>query len=468
MNQTVPVARPTNAMPMFQTDMVRLLPALALALFASACTAQPGPSAVTEAAAGSKSSAGPGVFNVRTFGATGDGRTVDTEAIQKALDACAKAGGGTVLFPSGTYLSKPITLGNRTTMRLESGAVLKATDNFGDFLRRGLTWTDWSAITNNNQFVPFINGRNLTNAGIVGEGTIDGSGAKWWEPAEEARRRRSGFTLPRPNLIVLTGCKNLRMSGVKLINAPKFHFVPTDSEDIVIEDVTILAPERAANTDGIDPSRCRNVLITRCTIDTGDDNIAIKSGRRIEGREFACENIIVTDCHFLHGHGVSIGAETVGGVRNLVVKNCRFEGTENGIRIKSRRDRGGLIQDILYQDLTMTDVYPAISIAAYYQDSSQSKFPTNDTPQAITDTTPFFRNIRIVNLKATSTKNAGLIVGLPEALVTNVFLEDVRITAETGLTIGNAKGIQFKRVNVRVRQGLPVSMHNAEVEWLQQ
>jgi polygalacturonase len=441
---------------MVKADFVRLLTAFALGLLVPACFAQP------------KSSADGSVFNVRTFGAAGDGQTLDTEAIQKALDACAKAGGGTVLFPKGTYLSKPITLGNRTTMRLDKGAVLKATDNFGDFLRRGLTWTDWSAITNNAQFVPFINGRNLTNAGIVGDGTIDGSGAKWWEPAEDARRKKSGYTLPRPNLIVLTGCKNLRMSGVTLINSPKFHFVPTDSEDIVIEDVTIIAPEGAANTDGIDPSRCRNVLITRCMIDTGDDNIAIKSGRKMEGREFACENITVTDCVFRHGHGLSIGAETVGGVRNLVVKKCKFEGTENGIRIKSRRDRGGLIQDITYQDLTMTDVYPAISIAAYYQDSSQSKFPTNDPPQAITETTPFIRNIHIRNLKATSTKNAGLIVGLPEAMVTNVVLQDVTITAQTGLTVGNATGIQFKNVRVKVNEGPPVFMHKAEIDYVQE
>src|SRR6185295_2595266 len=158
----------------------------------------------------------------------------------------------------------------------------------------------------------------------------------------------------------LNRCKNLRLSGITLINSPKFHFVPTECDDVTVEDVTIFAPERAANTDGIDPSRCRNVTITRCTIDTGDDNIAIKSGRKVEGREFACENITVTDCVFLHGHGVTIGAETVGGVRNLVVKNSRFDGTENCIRIKSRRDRGGLIQDIVFTDLTMTNVYPAI------------------------------------------------------------------------------------------------------------
>jgi polygalacturonase len=251
-----------------------------------------------------------------------------------------------------------------------------------------------------------------------------------------------------------------------LINSPKFHFVPTDCEDVLVEDVTIVSPATAANTDGIDPSRCVNVTITNCTIDTGDDNIAIKSGEKVPGREFACENIVVTGCLFLHGHGVSIGAETVGGVRGLVVKNCRFGNTENGIRIKSRRDRGGVVQDITYADLIMTNVFPAISIAAYYQDSSQAKVPTDDPPQPITATTPFFRNITISNLTATSTKNAGLIVGLPESGVTNVVLENVRITAETGLTVVNASGVRFKNVRVEVKNGEPFILSNAQVEGL--
>ncbi len=401
-------------------------------------------------------------YDVREFGAQGDGRTLDTAAIQKALDACGQTG-GTVKFPPGDYLSKPLTLRTRTTVLLEAGATLLASTNQADFMK---TPGNWLEAKSGGDFNPFIGGKNLTDVTITGQGTIDGNGSVWWEEAEKARRKVSGFTLPRPNLIVLNDCKNLRMSGIRLINSPKFHFVPTDCEDVVIDGITILAPVHAANTDGIDPSRCRNVTITRCTIDTGDDNIAVKSGRKVEGREFACENITVTDCVFLHGHGVSIGAEVVGGVRNFVVKNCRFDGTENGIRIKSRRDRGGRVEDIVYSDLTMTNVFPAISIAAYYQDSSQSKFPVDDPAQPVTATTPMFRNIRISNLTAASTKNAGLLVGLPESLVSEVVLENVRITAETGFTIGNAKGIQLKNVKVEVRQGEPFILHNAEVAGL--
>lgn len=404
--------------------------------------------------------------NVRDFGAKGDGTTLDTAAIQKALDTCGKAGGGSVVFPPGTYLSKSLVLRAHTTVVLESNAVLKATDEPKDYLPADVTWDEILAGTKKGPFTPFIGGKDLTDVTISGKGTIDGSGAKWWVPAEEARKKVSGYTLPRPNLIVLNRCKNVRLSGIKLLNSPKFHFVPTECEDVTVEDVTVLAPAGAANTDGIDPSACRNVKITRCTMDVGDDNIAIKAGKKVEGREFASENIEVTDCTFLHGHGMSIGSETPGGVHNVTVKNCRFDGTENGLRIKSRRERGGVVQDITYSDIVMTNVYPALSFACYYQDSSQLNVLTNDPPQAVTENTPKFRNIHISNLTAHSTRNAGLIVGLPESVVTNFFLENVKITADTGLTIVNARGVQLKNVEVKVSRGEPFATYNAEVQGL--
>ena len=273
--------------------------------------------------------------------------------------------------------------------------------------------------------------------------------------------------LPRPDLVVLDNCKNVHLAGVKLINSPRSHLVLNNCEEVVIEGVTVRSPAGAPNTDGIDPVNCRNVTITRCTVDTGDDNIAIKSSKKVEGREFGCENITITDCDFLHGHGMSIGSATVGGVHHVVVKNCRFENTDNGLRIKSGRDRGGLVEDISYSDITMKNVHPAISIVCYYQYSTNDKYPKEDPAQPMTETTPIFRNIKISNVTATVTRDAGLIVGLPESLVSNVVLDNVRITAETGMVIRNAKGIQFKNSTISVKAGPLFSAENAEVEGLE-
>jgi hypothetical protein len=242
----------------------------------------------------------------------------------------------------------------------------------------------------------------------------------------------------------------------------KFALVPTECENVWIEGVKILAPERAANTDAIDPSLSRNVTVTNCFIDVGDDNIAIKAGKKVAGREFACENITIVDCVFKHGHGMSIGSETVGGVRNVTVRNVTFEDTDNGIRIKSDRKRGGPVENLLCENITMKNVRGAITITSYYP-----KIPTNDVAQAVTETTPRYRNITIRNLTATSTKSAGVIVGLPESGIENVLLENVTITAaQAGLEVRHAKGVEFRNVKITAQQGAPVIVREADVTGL--
>ena len=401
-------------------------------------------------------------FEVRQFGAKGDGKTLDTAALQKALDECGQAGGGVVRIPAGTYLSQPLEMRSKTTLLLEEGATLKATDDPKDYLPANVKWEDILAGRSKGPFTNFLSGKKLEDVTITGKGTIDGSGARWWEPAEEARRKVSGYTLPRPNLVRLLGCKNVKVTGITLQNSPKFHLVPEDCEDVLIEGVTILAPEGAANTDAIDPSVCRRVKITKCLIDVGDDNVAIKSGKKVPGREYACEDITITDCVFKHGHGMSIGSETRGGVRNVTVRHCQFEGTENGIRIKSDRGRGGLVDNIVYEDLTMKDVVGAITITSYYP-----KIPATDSAQPVTAETPKYQNIRIANLKASSTKSAGVIVGLPESQMRNVTLENVEIAAaKAGLTIRNAGGVRLKNVSVTAKEGPPFVVQDAEVEGL--
>jgi polygalacturonase len=390
---------------------------------------------------------GQAVFNVREAGATGDGTTLDTEAIQKSLDDCGKAGGGTVLLPAGTYLSKPLVIRSKTTLRLEQGATLKATDDPADYARQD----------GSGKFNDYLTGKGLEDVTIEGPGVIDGSGERWWIPAEEARQKKSGYTLPRPNLIVLTRVKNLVVRNITIQNAPKFHFVPTECDGVLVENATFLAPERAPNTDAIDPSRCRNVAITGCLIDVGDDNVAVKSGKRVDGREFACEGLTITNCTFKHGHGVSIGSETVGGVKDVVVRNCTFEDTDNGIRIKSDRTRGGTVENLLYENITMKNVRGAITLTSYYP-----KIPATDSAQPMTETTPAYKNITIRNLKATSTKNAGVIVGLPESPIENVLLENVQIAADgAGLEIRHVRGIELVDVTIVPQKGPPLIVNDA-------
>jgi len=417
----------------------------------------------------SSSGANSKVFNVRDFGAVGDGATLDTKAIQQALDACGKAGGGAVLLPPGKYLSQRLTLSSETTVQIEPGATLLADTNQDEYLKAP---GDWLKARSSGDFNPFISGKKLTDITFTGGGIIDGNGSAWWGEAEKAREIKPGYTLPRPNLIGLERCKNVRLENITLENSPKFHFVPADCDNVVVSNVTILAPAHAANTDAIDPSG-HHILITHCKIDVGDDDVAIKAGKMQPPGQFESEDITITDCTILHGHGISIGSETLGGVRNVTVRNCTFENTENGLRIKSQRGKGGLVENIHYRDITMKNVNPAITLTCYYMNNSagdtrQPSAPKQDVAGLVNSKTPVFRDIYISNLTATCQKGAGVITGLPESGISNVVLENVRISAVKGLKITNAKDIQFKDVQVTTREGPPFILDNAQVEGLPQ
>ncbi|MGB8225280.1 MAG: glycosyl hydrolase family 28 protein, partial [Sedimentisphaerales bacterium] len=410
------------------------------------------PVADTNAAAAEK------VFDVRQFGAKGDGKTLDTEAIQKALDECGKAGSGIVRLTTGTYLSKPIFLRSNITFRLDEGAILKATDEPNDFVN--------TENKSSKDPLGFVNGNTLTNITIEGKGTIDGSGAKWWEPVRQAKKAKQPEPRKRPRMVVLNNCVCVRIKDVTLTNSPSFHLVPRDCEDVDIVRVTIIAPEDAPNTDAIDPSSSRYVQISDCVIDAGDDNIAIKSSHEDPAHPNAAnEYINIFNCKFLHGHGMSIGSNAVGGVRNMTVKNCTFENTVSGIRIKSARDRGGIVENASYSDITMKNVKIPINITAYYPKVPKD---SEDTAQPVTNRTPIYRNILIKNLTATSFRSAGLIVGLPEAPISDVTLENVHITAPKGLTVRNAKVI-LKNVKIETQEGPPFILESgAAVEGLEQ
>jgi polygalacturonase len=397
--------------------------------------------------------------NVRELGAAGDGKIFDTAAIQKALDAC-KESGGTVEFPPGNYLSQPLKIYSKTVFKLDAGATLFTSTNPADFIKSP---GDWLAAKSSGEFNAFIGGKDLSDVTFTGGGTIDGNGFVWWPEAEKARQKKSGYTLPRPNLIFIERSKNLRFENLTLQNSPKFHLVPSDCDGVVISNVTFLAPEHAANTDAMDPSGHR-YLITKCKVDVGDDNIAIKAGKK-SGGGFQSEDFTITDCTFLHGHGMSIGSETAGGVRNVTVRNCTFEDTENGIRIKSDTRRGGIVENIVCDNITMKNVNLAITLTCVYQGTSAGdKKPDEMQTNSVSGgNIPVYRNIRISNLTATCPKAAGLILGLPEGCISNVVLENVKITAAKPFAISNAKGVRLKNVSVTVPKGEPFKLENAEV-----
>jgi polygalacturonase len=405
-------------------------------------------------------------FPITAFGALGDGKTMNTDAFRAAIQACAKAGGGRVIVPAGTFVTGPIALASHMALVLEKGAVIQASDRFSDFgLPDPLPTVQFEIDSLKRKIQPLISGSKLEDVAILGEGAIDGAGAVWWaksdkaaeramrplapaqssKPSESAPPSDKPLYVPRPHLVVLRDCARVHMQGVTLRNSPMFHFVPGRCHDVLVEDVTIHSPADSPNTDGIDPANCRDVVIRRCTIDTGDDNIALKAG---SGGGFPTENVLVSDCKFLHGHGVSIGSEVQTGVRHFLVERCAFENTVTALRIKSDRTRGGVVEDVTYRDITMKNVGMAISIFLFY-DNKQNALAPDMKP--VTADTPIIRSIHYLNISCEgTTRKAGEFVGLPESLISDVTLEHVRITgAVGGLMKQDVKDLRLIDVNVQ-------------------
>ena len=375
------------------------------------------------------------VCDVREYGAKGDGTTKDTPAIQKAIDACAaKKAGGTVKLSGGTFLSGPIVLKSNITLEVEKGATLKGSPDHADYPAK----TEFRG----PGYQAFVSAVNAENIVITGGGVIDGNGQSWWD---EMRRQRAqgivdngilGSSHSRPRGVVFDHCKHVRMEDITVQNAAMWQIVPYYTDGVVIRNVTILAPEHSPNTDAIDPFASSNVLIDHVTADVGDDDVAIKSGMiNSPGPDSPSKNIEIRDCTFKHGHGLSIGSEIAGGAQNIHAERITFEGTDNGVRIKANRDRGADVSGIVFKDLTMTNVKTAILVSEYYP----KVFPEGEVASApITRLTPLFHDITIENVKATGSKTAGVIVGLPEAPVKNITLRNVHIEAESGMRIAYA------------------------------
>jgi polygalacturonase len=394
----------------------------------------------------------PAVFNITSYGAIGDGVATNTSAIQAAIDAASAKGGGIVEMPAGVYLSGPIRLASQINLRLDDGATLEM-----------LPFSKYPGGTRNPD--TFISGSGLHDVAISGSGTIDGQGSPWW-PYARVRSAR------RPRMIALASCDRLLIETVTLKNSPMFHIaISGKSTNVTVRGVTIRAP---ASTDPVDPSHntdaCdvsgRNILIEDCDVSVGDD-------------DFTCggntSDVLITNCTYGYGHGVSIGSPTAGGVSNLTVINCTFNNTEVGIRIKSDRDRGGYLHNLSYLNLSMTNVgCPILIYAAYAATNHEYRDLNNLTPgiaagyprATITPRTPFYRDITFSNITATVQpgRRAGLIWGLPEAPASKVLLQDVTIVADKLFGIYDAQDVQVIDSEIVTPQGInKLSVMDADV-----
>jgi len=410
-----------------------------------------------------------GAYDIRYFGAAAGGKTKCTQAIAKAIAAATAKGGGTIYIPAGTFLTGPIHLQSHITLYLDSGAILKFSDNFDDYLP--MVPSRWEGIEVTN-FSPFIYAHGAENIAIRGRGTLDGQGKAWWE---QWGRVRSGeqkgqnkwqkeFTrlnakalepggygglqkaFLRPPFIQPNSCTNVLIEGVTIINSPFWTVSPLYCENVTVDAVTIRNPI-SPNTDGINPDSCHNVHISNCDISVGDDCITIKSGRDADGRRVGrpAENYTIQNCTMARGHGgVVIGSEMSGGVRNITIANCIFDGTERGIRIKSARGRGGVVEDIRVSNIVMRSIEREAVILTTFYEKSQ--------PEPVCERTPIFRNIRLSGITGDA-KIAGDLTGLTEMPLEGVSFTDIALDTSTGFTITDAKDIHFHNVTVNAAKG---------------
>jgi polygalacturonase len=395
------------------------------------------------------------ICDAGAYGAKADGTTKDTLALQKAIDDCAGKGGGTVRLGRGTFLTGPLVLKSHITLQIDAGATLLGSQDRADYPR--MTEMREDAIQ------PLINATNAQDISIRGGGTIDGAGQPWWAEVYAHKDSPDYVAAKRPRLILFDHSKHILIEGVTIQNSASWQVTLYYSDDVTLRNAKILAPEHSPNTDGVDPFSSHHVAISHMTIDVGDDNVAIKSGQPgSPGPDDPSTDITVTDCTFLHGHGMSIGSEVSGGVENVRVARVHFKGTANGVRVKSNRDRGGDIGHLDFRDVTMEDVGTPVLITEYYP-----RIPDQDSAQPITRLTPRFHDISITNLSATGAKTAGFIVGLPESPITSIALSNVHISAEKGMTISNAT-VAAHDFAVKAASGAPfVMLEHASVRQAQ-
>jgi polygalacturonase len=450
------------------------------------------------------------------LGAKNDGVTLNTKSINATINAVSKKGGGVVLIPRGLWLTGPIELKSNVNLHLQRDAVLNFTRDLTEYKLVETNWEGLRAVRNQSP----VSATNATNIAITGFGIIDGSGDAWrmvkkdkltetnwkklvesggvlssdkktWYPSQSSLTG-SQATSPgvmaagtsiesaaaykdflRPNLLVLANCKKILLEGVTFQNSPAWCLHPLMSQHITIRNINVKNPWYAQNGDGIDLESCANVVIENSVFDVGDDGLCIKSGRDAEGRKrnMPTENVIIRNCVVYHAHGgFVIGSEMSGGARNIYVDNCSFIGTDIGLRFKTTRGRGGLVENIFVNNINMKDIVgEAILFDMYYAAkdpiplAGEKREPPKVETLPVTEETPRFQNFHIKNIVCDGAAKAIFVRGLPEMNVKNIVMEDMVLQAKSGLDCTEATGITIRNTKFITAETNPVlQVHNSK------
>jgi len=382
------------------------------------------------------------IFDVRDFGAVNNGYFCNTQAFGRAIEACHSAGGGVVRVPAGTWLTGPIHLQSNINLRLEQDALIQFSTRPADYLPP--VFTRWEGVECYN-YSPLIYALDCENIAVTGEGTLDGQGQTWWPWKEQQQaaartlydaqfegipveRRVYGTeeAALRPQFLQPMRCSNVLVEGVTFINGPMWTIHPVYCEDVLVRNVTVNT--QGPNTDGLNPDSCHNVLIEGCSFATADDCIAINSGMNEDGWRVSrpCENVVIRNCTMSEGHGaVAIGSGMSGGVRHVHISDCRFVGGTQGIRLKSMRGRGGLVEDVYVDRVLMGGLLQEAIVLDMFYGSS--------TAASRSDAPPAFRSIHINNVTCDGAGVGVAIRGLPERPIERVVLKDLRLNAVGGI-----------------------------------
>lgn len=448
-------------------------------------------------------------FNIVNYGAQDDGLTLNTVAINKAITECVKGGGGTVLIPAGLWLTGPIVLQSNVDLYAARGALISFTTDRSQY---PLTASLYEGVEAARCQSP-ISATNAENIAITGEGIFNGSGNVWrplkkgkitdtewkklvssggvltedktgWYPSEGALKGSltsdigklsSGKQVKdfevirdflRPNMLRITNCKNILLKGITFENSPAWTMHLALSQHITIKNVTVKNPSWGQNTDALDLESCANILLDGCSFDTGDDGICIKSGRDEEGRKrgVPTENMIAQNCTVYHAHGgFVIGSEMSGGARNLFVSNCTFIGTDIGLRFKTTRGRGGIVEKIYASNIVMKDIAAeAILFDMYYmaKDPVVLVGEKREMPKIellpVNEGTPVFREFYINDISCIGAEKGVFIRGIPEMKISNIQLTDMVLQTRKGIELTEASNIRFTNVKLVTAEPDPV------------